>query len=147
MVDIGQALALDWQKVGLKPKLVEIDFAKVRGLAQTKAAHGAVWGSGPGTNAPGILRTFNRAKDSTLYAYEHPFIEQKFEELEKTVPLLDRARILREIGDHKFNEFAEIPLFQLFADAAINPKFIAEYVFPGDLGGFYSHLEYIKLAQ
>ena len=38
---------------------------------------------------------------------------------------------MREIGDHKFTEFAEIPLFWLFAEAAVNPKYIAEYVFPG----------------
>jgi ABC-type transport system substrate-binding protein len=30
IVDIGQALALDWEAVGLKPKLVEIDFPRVR---------------------------------------------------------------------------------------------------------------------
>ena len=31
-VDIGQAIALDFQAVGLKPKLVEIDFPRVREL-------------------------------------------------------------------------------------------------------------------
>ncbi len=59
----------------------------------------------------------------------------------------ERAQLLREIGDHKFNEFADMPLFWLRADAAVNPKFIAEYVFPGSITGFFTHLEYIKLAQ
>ena len=40
----------------------------------------------------------------------------------------------------------EMPLAALFADAAVNPKFIAEYTFPGVITGFYTHLEYIKLA-
>ena len=43
MVDIGQAIALDWQAVGLKPKLVEIDFPRVREQYRSKAIHGAVW--------------------------------------------------------------------------------------------------------
>ena len=43
LVDIGQALALDWEAVGLKPKLVEIDFPRVREQYRTKAIHGAVW--------------------------------------------------------------------------------------------------------
>ena len=30
--DIGQALALDWEAVGLKPKLVEIDFPRARAV-------------------------------------------------------------------------------------------------------------------
>ena len=53
---------------------------------------------------------------------------------------------MREIGDHKFNEFAEIPLFWLFAEAAVNPKYIAEYAFPGVITGYFTHLEYVKLA-
>jgi hypothetical protein len=57
-----------------------------------------------------------------------------------------RARLLREIGDHKFSEFADIPLFWLFAEATVNPKFIADYEFPGTIVGYFTHLEYIRLA-
>src|SRR5262249_27517808 len=42
MVDIGQAIALDWQAIGLKPKLVEIDFPRVREQYRSKAIHGAI---------------------------------------------------------------------------------------------------------
>ena len=40
----------------------------------------------------------------------------------------------------------EIPMFWLFAEATVNPKYIAEYVFPGVITGYFTHLEYIKLA-
>src|SRR6266446_2131257 len=43
MVDIGQALALDWQAIGLKPQLVEIDFPRVREKFRTKTIHGAAF--------------------------------------------------------------------------------------------------------
>jgi hypothetical protein len=36
MVDIGQAMALDLQAVGLKPKLVEMEFPRVREKFRTK---------------------------------------------------------------------------------------------------------------
>jgi hypothetical protein len=42
----------------------------------------------------------------------------------------ERSRLLREIGNHKFTEFAEIPMFWLFAEVTVSPKYIAEYVFP-----------------
>lgn len=58
----------------------------------------------------------------------------------------ERTRLLREIGDHKFTEFAEIPLFWLDAEAVMNPKYIAEYTFPGNITGYFTHLEYIKLT-
>jgi peptide/nickel transport system substrate-binding protein len=40
ITDIGQALALDWEAVGLKPKLTEIDFPRVREQYRTKSIHG-----------------------------------------------------------------------------------------------------------
>jgi ABC-type transport system substrate-binding protein len=145
-VDIGQAMALDWQAVGLKPKLVEVDFPRVREQYRTKAIHGAVWGLRGRALAADSIRIINRSQDGVIYAYEHPFIEERLQALGSMLEPGTRTRLLREIGDHKFQEFAEMPLFWLFAEAAVNPKVVAEYVFPGSIPGFYTHLEYIKLA-
>jgi len=145
-VDIGQALALDWQAIGLKPKLVEIDFPRVRELFRTKTIHGAVFPTRHGLNSLETIRILNKAKDSVVYSYEHPYIEQRIAELGQVLAPAERARRLQEIGDHKFTEFAEMPLFWLFAEAAVNPKYVAEYVFPGVITGYFTHLEYVKLA-
>src|SRR5256714_4785466 len=125
MVDIGQALALDWQAIGLKPQLVEIDFPRVREKFRTKTIHGAAFPTRHSLRALDTIRLAHKAKDSTAYFYEHPFIEERLEALGKVVDPGERARLLREIGDHKFTEFAEIPLFWLIAEAAVNPKYIA----------------------
>src|SRR5262244_3452590 len=146
MVDIGQAMALDFQAVGLKPKLTEIDFPRVRERFRTKTIHGAVFPVRHGLRALDLIRLANKAKDSTAYFYEHPFIEERLEALGKVMEPAERARLLREIGDHKFTEFADIPMFWLFAEATVNPKYVAEYVFPGVITGYFTHLEYIKLA-
>src|SRR6266851_4736778 len=146
MVDIGQALALDWQAIGLKPQLVEIDFPRVREKFRTKTIHGAAFPTRHSLRALDTIRLAHKAKDSTAYFYEHPFIEERLEALGKVVEPVERARLLREIGDHKFTEFAEIPLFWLFAEAAVNPKYVAEYVFPGVITGSFTHLEYVKPA-
>jgi hypothetical protein len=81
-----------------------------------------------------------------VYSYEHPYIEQRIAELGQVLASAERAIRLREIGDHKFTEFAEMPMFWLFAEATVNPKYIAEYVFPGVITGYFTHLEYIKLV-
>jgi ABC-type transport system substrate-binding protein len=145
-VDIGQALALDWQAIGLKPQLVEIDFPRVRELFRTKTIHGAVFPGRHGLNSLETIRILNKAKDSVVYSYEHPYIEQRIAELGQVLAPAQRARMLQEIGDHKFTEFAEMPMFWLFAEAAVNPKYIAEYVFPGVITGYFTHLEYVKLV-
>jgi ABC-type transport system substrate-binding protein len=146
IVEIGQAMALDWQAIGLKPKIVEIDFPRVREQYRTKSIHGAVWPLRGSPNALNILRIFNKAEGSVVYAYEHPFIEERLEALGKVVNPAERARLLREANGHKFDEFASIPMFWLHAEAGVNPKYIAEYTFPGSITGFFTHLEYVKLA-
>ena len=146
-VDIGQAIALDFQAVGLNPKLVEIDFPRVREQYRTKTIHGAIWPGRHALRAMENAKIFNKAQNSVVYSYEHPYIEERLEALGKVVDKAERARLLREIGDHQFAEFAAMPLFFLYADAAVNPKYVAEYTFPGVITGFFTHLEYVKLAQ
>ena len=145
--DIGQALALDWEAAGLTPKLVEIDFPRVREQYRTKAIHGSVWPLRGSPNALNILRIFNKAQGSVVYAYEHPYIEERLAALGSVVDKAERARLLREIGEHKFSEFADMPMFWLRAEAGVNPKYIADYTFPGSITGFFTHLEYIKLVK
>ena len=115
IIDIGQALALDFEAVGLRPKLVEVDFPRVRELYRTKQIHGAMWGVRRSPNALDTVRIFNFSKNGVVYSYEHPFIDQVMEELGRVVDPDERARLLRSIGDHKFNESAEMPLAALFA--------------------------------
>jgi ABC-type transport system substrate-binding protein len=70
LIDIGQALAFDWEAIGLKPKLVEIDFPRVREQYRTKAIHGAVW---PGAGSPNAsISHLQQGHGVTVYAYEHP---------------------------------------------------------------------------
>lgn len=145
-LDIGQALALDFQAIGLKPKLVEIDFPRVREQYRTKTIHGAVFPARNALRALEFIKINNKAKDSVVHSYEHPYIEERFDLLNKIVDKKERARILREVGDHAYQNFASIPLFFLYADAAVNPKYVAEYIFPGVITGFFTHLEYVKLA-
>jgi ABC-type transport system substrate-binding protein len=146
IVDIGQAMALDFQAIGLKPKLVETEFPRVRELFRSQTIHGALFPTRHAGQALDVARNVHKSKDSLGHWYEHPFIEERLEALTTVVDKAERARLLREIGDHKVNEFAEIPLFWLDAEAAVNPKYIAEYTFPGIITGYFTHLEYVKLA-
>ena len=146
IVDIGQAMALDFQAVGLKPKLVELEFPRVRELYRTKSIHGGLFPTRHAARALEVARNVHKSKDAMGYWYEHPFIDGNLDALSTTVDLAERTRLLREIGEHKFNEFAEIPLFWLYAEMVVNPKYIAEYTFPGVITGFFTHLEYVKPA-
>ena len=143
---IGQAIALDFQAVRLQPKLVEMEFPRVRELYRNRAIHGGLFPTRHAARALEIARNVHKVQDSLGHWYEHPVIEERLHALTTTVDIAERTRLLQEIGDHKVEEFAEIPLFWLYAEAVLNPKYIAEYTFPGIVTGFFTHLEYIKPA-
>ena len=135
MIDIGQAMALDFQAIGLKPKLVETEFPGSARCIAPRRSTGRCSPRATPLRALEVARNVHKAKDSVGHWYEHPVIEERLEALNTVVDIEERARLLREIGDHKFNEFAEIPLFWLYAEAAVNPRYIAEYTFPGVITG------------
>ena len=105
ILDIGQAMALDFQAIGLKPKLVETEFTRVRELYRTRMIHGALFPTRHAGQALDVARNVHKAKDSGSYWYEHPVIEERLEALTTVVDKAERTRLLREIGDHKVDEF------------------------------------------
>ena len=146
IIDIGQAMASIFRRLGSSRSWSNWSS---RGCGNCIALRPSTAGSFPrGTPpAPWKPRNVHKAKDSSGYWYEHPVIEERLEALRTVVDTAERSRLLREIGDHKFDAFAEIPMFWLFAEAAVNPKHIAEYAFPGVITGSFTHLEYIKVAH
>jgi hypothetical protein len=93
------------------------------------------------TNRPAI-----RSKESIVYAYEDAAIDEQLETLGEVADRGERPRLSREIGAQKFFAFTDIPIYWLFAEAVVNPKYIVEYVFPGVITGFFTHPGYIELA-
>jgi hypothetical protein len=112
-----------------------------------RTIHGAVFPLRHGLRALDTNRLGNRSKNSIVCAYEDVAIDQRLEALRQVVGRGDRARLLREIGAQKFFELADIPIYRLLGEAAVNPRFIAESVFPGVITGFSLSLSTIKLAR
>ena len=79
--------------------------------------------------------------------YDSQFVIDKFEILQKTVDLKDRARLTQEVGDHMFALYPNIPLFWLRISFMYNPKVVAEYLTPGNLLPAQSHLEYVSAVK
>ena len=52
----------------------------------------------------------------------------------------------RAIGDHLFEEFADIPLFWFANEVIANPKVVSEWVYPGLGAGRSTHFHLIKAA-
>jgi ABC-type transport system substrate-binding protein len=81
-----------------------------------------------------------------VHHYENEFIDKKYLELTRTVDAYERERIAREIGDHLFEEFADIPMGVFANEVMVNPKVVGEWLYPGTGAGRTTHFHMLKAA-
>jgi hypothetical protein len=73
--------------------------------------------------------------------------DERYAQIVNSPDKADQARLLREIGDIKFQEYAQAPIAWLPGQLVVNPKVVGEYVFPGNVDAAYTHIEYVKPAR
>ena len=146
MSEIGEALGAHFEAVGLRPHLVTPALPVFREEYLAKSAHGKMW---PISMAPTSVETMigHWAHSMTGgYAFEAPRIDELFPHLQEAVVPAERARLMGEIGDILYYNYAYLNLFWVFTELMVDPSVIEEYVFPGSIAGVATHLEYVVPA-
>ena len=144
MVDIGQAMALDFAEVGITTNLVPLEYSKVRSYyrGQSSEILGSLWPSRSQHRANYNL--LGRATPSTTtHNFQRQDVDDLLAKLDVTLDTEERAKILRQYGDIQFYDFSLIQMFALFAEITYNPKYVATYDFSGMYSGYYGSLEYV----
>ena len=149
LMDIGEGMAGMMADVGIRPDLFVQEFSALRPRIVEKQMHHALWPLAPGYGQPrDKIRLFNfSGEDGSFFTYEHPDVDSLYERLSQTVDPGRRQVILRVLGDHKYENYADIPLFWLKAEVGVNPDQVRDYVFPGSIPGSFTHLEYVEPAR
>ncbi len=142
IVDIGQAIAVDFQKIGLKPKLEELDYPVSRAMARAHKASGVLRPS-RSSHRTILSATSYSTKHSSYHIYTNPEVDKIIEELEVTVDNLRRGELLQKMGDIQYYDNARLQMFGLYVEMTVNPKYVANYDFPSTMSGYFTHLEYI----
>ena len=141
---VAEALGIYYKEIGVETEIEVLDWAKVRDMFRKKTIQCCIW--------PNIIswrpseewiRTSYWSK-SAGHNYENEFIDKSYDALTKAVDPKERQRIARAIGDHLFDEFADIPLFWFANEVVANPKAVGEWVYPGLAAGRSTHFERIK---
>ena len=143
IIDIGQAMALDFEAIGLKPQLQNIEASEIRSQRRAREIHNTISGTA-GYNYTVYHLETRYCTCGSVHAFQDQFIDQKIEELNVTIDKAQRTAIMQDIGDFCFDQICTLPMFDIAPDIAVNPKFIKDYTFPGFISGFYTHLEYIE---
>ena len=146
---MGEVMAEMMASVGIRPELVQHEYSALRPRMLDKQMHRALWPIPGGYfQLPNKIRVYNYSGgEGLLFTYEHPEIDDAYEQLSQTVDPGRRHGILNHLGNLKYQEYADIPLFWLKAEVGVNPDQVRDYVFPGSIAGSITHLEYVEPAR
>ncbi len=144
---VADALGIYLQEVGIQTDIEVIDWARIRDMFRNKNIHCCIW--------PNIV-SWRPVEDwirvayyskGTGHSFEDEFIEKHYLALTQTVNPEERQRLARAIGDHLFEEFADMPLIWFYNEVAVNPKVVAGWQYPGLGAGRSTHFHLLKAAQ
>jgi len=144
---VAEALGIYLKEVGVEAAIEILDWANVRDMFRNKAIHCCIW--------PNII-TWRPVEDwirvsysgkSPNHHFEDEFIDTHYLTLVQTVNRDERQRLARTIGDHLFEEFADIPLFWFYNEVVANPKVVADWTYPGIGAGRSTHFHLLKAAK
>lgn len=144
---IADALAIYFKRIGVETEVQLHDWPKIRTTYRKKQTKNVMWPNiiGWRPSDQGV-RNFYYSKGNNFH-YEDDFLEETFGQVLKSNDAKERDTLMRAIGDHLQNVYADIPLFWFRNEVFANPKVVAEMVYPGPAAGRTSHFELIKLVK
>lgn len=130
MTQVSEALDLYFRAIGIKPKLVPLEFGTLREKYRKYDLHNTVVSFRQSATPLFYFLTIVVLSDDqggVTHQWETPFIEERWKKFNQSIDRNERGQILREIGDHLYNEYANIPMLWLYGEVGVNPKVVADY--------------------
>jgi peptide/nickel transport system substrate-binding protein len=146
--DLAEAVATMWMAVGVDVKLDNMQTAQFTQLSNAGRlnSHARIQGSGTDqynglTNLNDGFRAGRTAGISILAG------DAAFKQAKETLDEKKQDEFLRAAGNAWYDQHHSVPLFWLPQEVVANSSVVAEYPFPGNVTGIWTHLEYIKAAR
>jgi ABC-type transport system substrate-binding protein len=144
---VADALGIYFKEVGIDVETEVIDWARLRDMFRNKNAHCCLWPNIISWRpAEDWIRTAYSRK-STGHIFEDEFLDKHYHALAQAVDPAERQRLARAIGDHLFDEFADMPLIWFHNEVVANPKVVADWQYPGLGGGRSTHFHLLKAVK
>ena len=140
LIPLMEAVQIQLLEVGIELELVEADWiGNVRPTLGDRKAQGFLYAIPPSKKAvESQIAAFNAGK-AIVHQFEDDTIYGMWQELLQTADAEKRDKILRDIGNYKFENFEIIPLFHAFIEVIMDPKIVSDWAFPGWDGGDIGH--------
>ena len=144
---VADALGIYFKEVGIEVETEVIDWARLRDMFRNKNIQCCLW---PNIISWRPVEEWIRgaySSKATGHIFEDEFLEKNYLTLAQTVKPEERNRLARAIGDHLFNEFADIPRIWFYNEVVVNPKVVADWKYPGIGAGRSTHFHLLKAVK
>ena len=147
MSELGEVMSIYLEPIGIEVEDLQMEFSAFVPFFREGKMHGII------SNLPASLHppeknigTFNVSIGNRgVVAYsETQFIEDKINEFRVTLDPVKRDELLREMGNHKYEQYVEVPMFWLLGEVVADPDIVADHHFSGGIAGTYTHWEYAE---
>ncbi len=142
---IAEAIQLDFDTVGIKVNLQEMEYTALRPDLVAKKAWGRMWMSRnlPLRTTQEAIRVFY-ADEGVTHAAGYDELENLYNELKATIDPDARESIARAMGNFAFDNYISIPIAQIFYELTVDPDIVDEYIFSGQTPTSLDHIHLIK---
>lgn len=144
--DVAESVGGMFRDVGIKSKFVSMDVATRRAKDRALEFDNHIQITSTSSDQFTGWRVYN-SSFPPRFGFEDAFTNDLFNTIRVEVNAAKRAPLWQELGEYSFVNHTSIPLFWLPAEVVINPTIVADWVFPGSITGFWTHVENIKAAQ
>jgi len=144
---VADALGIYFKEVGIEVETEVIDWARLRDMFRNKNIQCCLWHNIISWRPVEEWIRGAYSRKATGHIFEDEFLEKNYLTLTQAVNPEERNRLARAIGDHLFEEFADIPLIWFYNEVVVNPKVVADWKYPGIGAGRSTHFHLLKAVR
>jgi ABC-type transport system substrate-binding protein len=144
---VADAMGIYLKEVGIDAEIEVVDWARIRDMFRNKTIQCCIW--------PNIISwrpvedwiRISYSSKGAAHHFEDEFLDKHYLALSQSVNPEERQRLARAIGDHLFEEFADMPLIWFYNEVVVNPKVVADWTYPGIGAGRSTHFHTLKAVK
>lgn len=134
--------------VGFQAEIREMDHATVGAMGRAREAY-IIHPSknGPPRPTEVAFRAFYSNPGGPYQGWENDWTSDKIKEFTNEGDAEKRDAIAREVFNYLFDQYVDLPMFEIRAQLAYNPKMISSWQFPGVTSSGYGHWHLVKAQK
>ncbi len=137
-----------WNEVGFETEIVEMDIAALADLGRAREAYYLNPARNIGLRPTDVMfGAWYTVAGGPLAGYESDEIEARIAEYRQELDPEQREALARGVFEYAFEQYIEIPMFEIFTQVPVNPDTVSGWTFSGSAGSVVSHWELIEAAQ